>query len=107
MSYVVTLIGALALGVYSAVRLHYYSILASRTTSDWLRLVLYIPAIALFVFAPMIGCMFLLGAGPNSSSKEMRGLAWGGFPLLDRSGLGVHHQKLESAPPAVAELFSR
>ncbi len=75
MRYLIIVVAALALGVYSTVGLHYYSILASRTKSEWLRLAFSIPTIALFILLPMIGCMFLLGVGPNPSSKEMRG-AW-------------------------------
>jgi hypothetical protein len=69
------LAGALILGGYTILGLNYYSILVSGTNTVWTRLALYIPAIALFVLAPMFGCMFLLGAGPNPPSPLAR-LLW-------------------------------
>jgi hypothetical protein len=75
MRYLVILLGALALGVYSSLGLHYYSVLAGRTKNEWARLGLSLPSMALFIGLPMFGCMFLLGAGPNPSSTEM-GVVW-------------------------------
>ncbi len=63
------------LGGYSVFGLHHYSLLQSRTKSIWIRLVFFIVLIALFIFLPMIGFMFLLGVGPVPPTVGGR-IAW-------------------------------
>jgi hypothetical protein len=58
MRYLLIVVGALALGGYSVVGLHRYSILQSRTKSIWIRLLFFIIAVALFIFVPMVGWAF-------------------------------------------------
>ena len=68
MSYVVRILAALVLGLYSAVGLHYYSVLISRTKNEWIRIVYFVAAVAVFIFLPMI-CAFLLV--PHSASASI------------------------------------
>jgi hypothetical protein len=71
MSYVIRILGAIALGIYSSAGLHYYSILISRTKNDWLRLLFLISAIAALVFVPMMACGLMLN-GPQPSASDLR-----------------------------------
>src|SRR6266516_2727615 len=75
MRYAIIVVGAFILGAYSVAGLHYYSLIVSRTISVWSRLALYIPTVALFVFAPMVACGFLLGWGGDPGNKATR-VAW-------------------------------
>jgi hypothetical protein len=75
MRYLLIVVGALALGGYSVVGLHRYSILQSRNKSIWIRLVFFIIAVALFIFVSMVGCAFLLAAGSIPSTIGGR-IAW-------------------------------
>ena len=64
MRYFLIIAGAFVLGGYSVLGLHHYSLLQSRIKSIWIRVVLFNVVIALFIFLPMIGFLFLLGVGP-------------------------------------------
>ena len=75
MRYAIIIVGAFILGMYSVAGLHYYSLVVSRTMGVWSRLVLYMPAVALFIFAPMVACGFLLGWGGDPGTKATR-IAW-------------------------------
>ena len=75
MRYFLIVAGAIALGGYSAFGLHHYSTLQSRIKSIWARLGVFIVAVALFIFLPMIGCMFLLAAG-SLPSEVLGRVAW-------------------------------
>jgi hypothetical protein len=73
--YILIVAGAFALGGYSALGLHYYSLLQSRTKNIWLRLAFFIVAVAFFIFIPMVGCRFLLSAGSIPPTVGGR-MAW-------------------------------
>jgi hypothetical protein len=70
--------GAIGLGMYSAIGLHFYSILLSRTKNGILRFVLPLAACALFIFGGVIGCAklldipFLHGDPSSHSSTTIR-----------------------------------
>jgi hypothetical protein len=81
MSYIIRLVAAFGLGVYSTIGLHYYSVWIARSKSEWLRLACMIPVVGLFIFAPMVGCMFVLGWGPVPNTHAMR-LVWIGMVFL-------------------------
>jgi hypothetical protein len=75
MRFAIIVVGAFILGAYSVAGLHYYSLVVSHTNSVWSRLALYIPAVGLFIFAPMVACGFLLGWGGDPGTVATR-IAW-------------------------------
>jgi hypothetical protein len=63
MTYLLHALAILGLGVYSAIGLHYYSILISRIRLYFVRFLLWLPAVALLVLAPAFTAIALVPRG--------------------------------------------
>ena len=75
MRYFLIVAGSTQVGGYSAFGLHRYSTPQSRIKSVWTRHAVFIVAVMLFIFLPMIGGMFLLAADSLPSALLGR-VAW-------------------------------
>jgi hypothetical protein len=56
---VLKILGAIGIGLYSCIAIHFYSILMSRIKKDIIRFLLYLTGLVLFIFVPFIGCAAL------------------------------------------------
>lgn len=75
----VDVVEALAIGLYTTVGLHFYSIVVSRTRNQFLRFLIFLAAVVLFIGGGLMGLALIYGGipyvlnrGPSLATSTVR-----------------------------------